>query len=708
MNTMSIEKKMSIKKKTSGFITLALLFCSGYAGAAPGDTAFVSLRARVSGDTVLLRWAVSTSAAWKHTNEYGFDLERHTVVRDGEVLSAPETKKLNSVPVTARPLNEWESLAQTDDYAAIVAQALYGEDFVLAAGEETGISKIVAVSRELEQRFSVSLHAADKSFEAALMAGWAWRDDDIRRNERYLYRIVPVALEKAGVTVNPGAAFVAPDERETLPVPDGLTGIFGDKSVMLAWDYASLDDVYNSYFVEKSTDGENYARLDGIPVTNLNGGESNGSRRIYFGDSLSNNVDTHHYRVVGVTAFGETGPPSRSISGKGRNLSPYVPGITVSEINDFGDLELEWEFDERGNALIEGFELKRSENAEDYETFVANIRPEERSLLVAKERLSASNYFAVTAIPREGEPSSSFPVLVQPIDSVPPAVPTGLTGTVDTAGVVTLSWRRNVERDLLGYRIYGSQLKDEEAVPLFDVALRDTVYTDTIDVRNSNGRIYYYVAALDKRYNQSDRSPALELAKPDLLPPSSPVLSNYAIRDEGIEIGWTPSSDTGIIRHRIWRREKNEGYNPPVILASVSDGATTSFIDTSAVAGVRYLYTVTAVKRNLLESPPSNGLTLFTNKSKVKNRTIDRLDAVVDKRNKMLKLVWSDKLTDVLHYEIYKGVNDEGLTLWKITSGDTRETFDENPLVNAAYLYAVRAVLKSGGNTGAKTLNIRF
>jgi fibronectin type 3 domain-containing protein len=194
------------------------------------------------------------------------------------------------------------------------------------------------------------------------------------------------------------------------------------------------------------------------------------------------------------------------------------------------------------------------------------------------------------------------------------------------------------------------------------------------------------------------------------LPPTAPVLSDYKIRDEGIEIGWINSPDPDVVWHRIWRCEKKEGYTPPDILAVIDDNATTSYIDTSALVGVHYVYTVTAAKRNLLESRASNALTLFTNKPKGKTMTIDRLDAVMDKQNKMLKLIWSDKLQDVLHYEIYKGVNEEKLTLWKTVSADknVREILDEDILVNETYRYAVRAILKSGRNTGAKTLIVKF
>ncbi len=37
---------------------------------------------------------------------------------------------------------------------------------------------------------------------------------------------------------------------------------------------------------------------------------------------------------------------------------------------------------------------------------------------------------------------------------MPPAVPSGLKAVVDSNGVVTLTWNKNSERDLMGYKIY--------------------------------------------------------------------------------------------------------------------------------------------------------------------------------------------------------------------------------------------------------------
>jgi fibronectin type 3 domain-containing protein len=688
-----------------GFIVLTLLYPA--IGQAQ-DTVYIGVRAHVKQDTVLLRWAPGNSILWKQTNKYGFNIERYTMVRDGQTLSQPELKKLNTSPIKAKPLDEWKSIAQNDDYAAVIAQALYGEEFEFAAGNrQSNITTIVNMSQELEQRFSISLYAADNSFEAALMAAWGWRDTDVKQNERYLYRIIPAVPENDDIHIEYGNVFVAADEQEFLPQPIAPAGIFGDKSVMLSWDYSLFNYIYHSYYIEKSTDGTNYLRQEGIPITNMNDNEEEPQQRIYFLDSLENNTDKYYYRIVGRTIFGETGPPSDSIMGQGKGISTYIPNINHTYINDAGDLELGWEFDERGNTLIKNFELQRSPDADKYEILVADISPETRLLLIAENKLLPSNYFIITAIPDEGEPSSSFPVLVQPVDSVPPAVPTGLTGTIDSSGIVILQWNENTEKDLQGYKVFRAQLKDEEPIPLFDIAIQDTTYRDSVRIDNLNREIYYAVASMDLRYNQSDLSPLLELLKPDIVPPSPPVISGYTIRDEGIEINWENSSDDGVTSHRIWRKNESDASSQ-ILLATIGNAEQTHYIDTSAIAGVRYIYTLTALKNNELESSPSNRMTLVTIRSKHENAEIERFDAIVDRKNKMIKLLWTDKLRDVLHYEIYRGTNDRKASLWRTLKSDEHETIDNKPYIDTEYLYIIRAILKSGKNTANKSLKIKY
>ena len=284
-----------------------------------------------------------------------------------------------------------------------------------------------------------------------------------------------------------------------------------------------------------------------------------------------------------------------------------------------------------------------------------------------------------------------------------------MQGVIDSTGIVTLTWDANTEADLLGYKVYRAFTKGEELMPLFDLAWEATVYHDTVSVHNLNSKVYYAISSVDMRYNQSDMAPTVELEKPDLIRPSSPVISGYRVKDEGIEISWINSPDEGVALHNIYREQKRDSIGAYIpLLTTISDTTITSYIDMEVMPNTRYIYSVTAAKKNGLESDASNMLTAFTNKAPKQNMAIDRFDAIVDKTNRMLKLTWVDKLQNVLHYEIYKGQDDKGVSLWKTIPAGQYDVLDEELFVSTTYKYIIRAILQGGKNTQSKELIIKY
>ncbi len=89
-----------------------------------------------------------------------------------------------------------------------------------------------------------------------------------------------------------------------------------------------------------------------------------------------------------------------------------------------------------------------------------------------------------------------------PVDSTPPATPTGLMATPYSSGVL-LNWTANTDLDLVGYNIYRSTSPN---VPLVGPINGGTLYTGTTynDGGLINGTTYYYViTAVDTSTNQS-------------------------------------------------------------------------------------------------------------------------------------------------------------------------------------------------------------
>lgn len=668
-----------------------LAFC---AAAQPRDTVRVSVRANVKADMIQLRWAVNSPAAWKQSTRNGFHVERYTVVRNGAMLNPAERVELTVAPLVPRPLNAWQELATNNNYAAIIAQALYGEDFQLAGDDAKGVSKFIALAQEMEQRYLVSTYAADLCYPAALLAGWGFEDRTVKPGERYLYRIIPVVPAK-GTAVKQGSVYTGLQDYQPLPQPQELTPVFGDKSVMLTWNYKILSRTYNAYYLEKSADGKTFTRVSETPLTNMNGKGGVPAERMYYLDTLAGNAVPVHYRVLGVNAFGETGPPSDVVSGKGKNILIYVPHIQRAAPNRDGGADIVWEFDERGNSLIRAFELQRaSTDKGPFVPVMKNIAPSARS--ITYPTLQSTGYFVIAAVPLQGEPTLSFPVLVQPTDTVPPATPAGLRGVVDSLGVVTLTWAANTEPDIFGYRIYRGQTDGEELVPLNDIAVRANRFTDTLDVHNLNSRVYYAVTAVDHRYNQSAQTPAVTLEKPELVPPSPPVITKYTATAKGIVLEWATGGEENLGTLNLYRKERGQENT---LLKTISDPQATVFTDSTAQANRYYTYTLVCVTRKGLASRPSRAVTV-QGPAGISGGGFSEFAAKRNRKDGTVALVWKHNLQEVKSYELYKGEGEKGASLWKVIRGFEQGIQDPDAKRGTPYEYMIRAVLASG-KTGA-------
>ena len=685
-------------------LVLFFLLLTGSLSAQRKDTARIQVMARAQQHSVLLRWAVTKASAWKLCNQYGFELWRFTVLRDGKVLPKPESQLLNTQPIKPQPLLAWQEICKKDNYAVIIAQAIYGKDFEVSGGGNNGIAQLINQSQELDQRFALSLYAADNSFEAAKMAGWAYEDNTVKPNEKYLYRVR--SLAPAGrMRIDSSGAFIGLADRKELPKPANIGAVFGDKNVILSWDYSLLKHYYNSWFIERSKDGVNYERASSLPVTNFNGKEKKPSPRMYFIDSLQDNNTVYRYRVRGVSPFGEPGPPSDPVTGKGKHLLVYTPNIRSNAVNEKGVLELGWEFETAGNKLIKGFTLNQAEKADGpYKAVMSNITPDQRTLLY--DHLEPSNYFTITAVALEGESSTSFPVLVQPVDSIPPAAPTGLTGTIDSNGVVKLSWAANTEKDILGYKVFRANMAGEEAASLVDSVWRRNTFRDSVGIQSLNSKVYYQVRALDKRYNQSDFSAVFELKKPDVIPPTSPVLTGYKVAKDIVYLSWIPSTDADVAQQLLYRKtvtaantswEAIQKLTPPV----------NNFADNTVTPGVTYAYLLLAKDSSGLESKPMQPLTVSVpyNPSKGMVRSFN---AQVNRQERYIELFWKDDLADVVEYQLYKGEKGQPVTLWKVLKPGTNRIVDNQPRVNTEYQYSIRAVLNSGATGSSKLINVQY
>ncbi len=668
------------------------------------DAPSVQVIARPLPNKTMLRWAVSEPLAWKHGNEYGFLIERATIARNDIAVVPIERQMLVTSPLKPQPLEAWAALANQDQNVAVMAQALFGDSFeVTTPGSEMG--QLYAISEELEQRFTIALLAAEQNFEAAKMAGWGFEDNSVIAGERYVYTIGVALPDESTVQIKEGAVYASTDLYEELPLPIGLAATFGDGYAQLSWNFSLLQSIYTSYIVERSEDNNNFSQLNGLPIFNAEQNDGTESLSLYYTDSIPNGKP-YYYRIKGKTAFDETSEPSEVVFGGAKKKLEFVPRIYRKEIPTDTEAILFWDFDEKGNDRISGFELQRSNtDMGPFEIVKQGIPPEARSARV--QNLKRINYFKIIAKGKNGLDSESFTNMVQPVDSIPPKSPVGLIGKMDTTGIVTISWDKNLEEDLAGYRIFRANNPKVEFSEVTNETLEGETYLDTVPAINLNQKIYYKLQAEDQRYNRSELSAMLTIVKPDMIPPSPALLKKYDVTEEGIRINWIPSSSTDVVSHSLYRRAGNEAETKWVQIFESAIKTDTTFIDTEELERNQYSYTVVARDSAGLESKPSDAINIFWNG---KTPTVDEIKftATANRELRFINLSWKIKNTNVQEYRLYRGQKENELKLYKTLKGTSKNFNDTSLEINSDYWYGLQTVLTSGQISSIKIVNLKY
>lgn len=689
-------------KCITNYISIIVCFVTFYGyGQVTEPLPEIKLIASPQQNKVLLRWALNDALVWKKANQYGYFLERTLISRNGQpVLPLQKVILNNGQPFIPEPLANWKEPFETDDNAAVIAQALYGESF--STGNLDPVASIMAVNQELEQRFVFSLVAAEQSFNAAKLAGWGYEDIDVNPGEKYLYKIW-IASPTEEVLAKEATVFTGVDFYQPLPKPQKPLTFFEENKADINWDFSSLQSIYTSYDVERSEDDINFTKVNNYPIFSAEKPKGNKPISLSLADSIPNNK-TFYYRIKGRNSFGEVGPPSESVSGTAKETLKFVPQITRKFIVKDDTAVLEWEFDEKANDLISGFELLRSNT--DFDGFtpvMKNILPNQRKLTYSP--LKRINYFKIVAKGKNGDNRPSHAVIVQPVDSIPPKKPEGLTGIIDTTGVVKLNWTSNIEKDLGGYRVFRS---NNEKTEFFEVTKRITKqieFIDTIPAKNLNKKIFYKILAEDQRYNASKFSEVLTLKKPDLLAPSPTVISKYELKEDSMYLRWIPSSSTDVVQQKIYRSTNgNEQWEG---IAELSTDII-EYIDETITVGNQYRYVIVAVDASGLESTPTGTVEIEVTEALFQDM-VKKFTGVPNRETRSILLSWKIDTPNVVEFQLYKSIGENGkLSLYKVLGMGTKNFVDIDLQVNTNYKYALKAVLKSGVESNFYVITVKY
>lgn len=663
-----------------------LLFCGTLTMAAQESSPGVRLLARpAQSDSVMLRWAPTDKETWKLGNQYGYVVERYTLLRDGQQTVGRERLRLTTDPLKPLPINQWQQYEERDKYISIAAECIFGESSVPLVGPVS----IAKRHKEELNKFSFALYAADQSPLTARLSGLWLTDKTVRPNEKYLYT-VHIATPDS-ISIDTAFAFTGLSEYCALPQPSGLKAQWADKKVQLAWNVLFLNHIYNSYVIEKSADGTHFSPVNDNAFVQA-ADEGVNPEWAYRTDSLPDNRTTWHYRIRGRNAFGETGPAGNPVRGKGRLLITQSPVITNKEVIENKQVKLSWTFPPEMNEYTGGFRVYRSAKPEGTKTKIHDgSNPLERSFTDNTPGLT--NYYLLSVYDGSTEKFTPGLTYAGLIDSIPPAIPVGLAGSIDSAGVVRITWKQNIDSDIAGYRTYRSNRPDYEFMPIGPSATKEACVTDTVNISTLDKNICYRVTAIDLSGNQSDQSEILTLKRPDRNPPVTPVIREAIAEKNGIFLTWYNSSSEDVTRHIVYRFQ-TPGDTPEEIAGINTDGKTkktTTWQDKDVNGGKTYFYQIAAEDDSKLRSPLSSPVQIRMYGGEQARQI--KLKATSD--GKTTKLIWSSvNLQNYTRILIYKAEGSSPLQLLGNTT-DSSFTDSESGFGKTVH-YTVRAVFSDG------------
>lgn len=656
---------------------------------------------RAQKDKILIRWAPENAVAWKFANKYGYTLERYTILRDSTLVNPVEKTTLGVFQPL--PKASWENVIDLNDYAAVAAQAIYGEGFELTQNYSSDVIQVVNKTKEQEQRFSFALYAADQSFRVAEMCGLAFTDRLAKKNERYLYKVfanIPPEI----YSIDSASVYIGLSQFAPLPKPIDVQALFGDRAVMLKWNREFFEREYNSFIIERSEDnGKTFKRISKEPVINTFTQENPNSKSFYKLDSIEN-YKTYSYRVIGISSFGEQGPPSEVVTGRGEQPIQSTAQIINHQIEE-NTVNFQWAFDDATQKLIDGFVIQRGNNVNGpFLPIEEKLDPTNRQF---KDKMpEATNYYRVGLIVRDREINFSFPYLVQLEDSIPPVTPINVVGEVDTLGVVTLSWADNEESDLQGYRVYRSNFKNAEFSQVTSSPTPSSLWRDTISLKNLSKKIYYKVSAVDFRNNTSEYSDMVEIAKPDIVPPVPPVFASVSSQKEGILLKWINSSSEDVQSHELYRRKLKETSWTKIMDFKLTDSS--EYLDKSVEPKVKYQYTLVAKDQGGLESLPSAPVTSIQVVGDIVK--FDKATISVYRDRKEIELEWRiENKSQIRGFLVYRAANGSSLTLYKRIDSIETNFIDNQLKINTDYKYRLKPVLNDGSyGQWSEELKVRY
>lgn len=666
---------------------LLLLYLTGSVAQAQEIRGAILGKGKPYPDKIALRWNVSNYQIFKQLTQDGVLIDRMIIGKDNQPEGSGWTR-ITPQPVKALALNDLKKPPFSSDTAtAVVAEGLYGRsDLSKASGlvEQIRLQDIDRQNRHL----MVSLYAS-MSKEAALAAGLGYEDPlKPEVSKGYVYRLCPAVPDGSSGKIDTGFVYVSGADLHYRPLHFGLTARSGENQVILNWPVD--ESPYTGYYIERSTDNKTFTPLNTqIYLPNTDPDSTLEGDHYYYYDAVDNYI-RYYYRLTGLNAFGEKVMFADTVSGMGVDRTPPESPL-LKMVKDKNKVTFSWskpaDPDLKGYFLLTGKTVEA--NAELVETKLLPSLSLTYNFTLPENFRAA--YYRLMVTDTSGNVSFSNPVYVFEPKTTPPAPPAGLRGYIDTTGMAVVHWRSDTTEALRGYRVLFSNHPDHEYSAVSDL-VQDTTFSWNAGLKTLTKELYVRITAVDGSFGHSRPSEPLLLERPDVVPPTKPVILHYENSISGVKLKWSDAVDADFEKFIIYRREPAADTLWKEIHTATR---ATEFTDKDVRPATAYEYAVRAADRSGLFSPYSFPLYLKTASGGEDQKIL--LTGTYDVTQKNIQLRWTGNRENVQFYILYKD-KGEGLSLYKSLNA-SENAFSESGDRSPKGLYGLKIKYKDNSES---------
>jgi hypothetical protein len=660
----------------------------------PGK-ASIGMLGRYTSNGVELRWIPDNKTILRLGFQQGYSLERRQA-------GSGAWNKMAAIKPYAQA--QWQTLIANETNPDTRSNLELAMDFLFAGDQadpaklnlDQGIAALNERKSKEDMVYAVFVLTALREAKVAEALGLAYTDKTVQQGIEYEYRVSLIAqspvyaVENGSVKINT-VLQKNPYQYEVFVYP-------GDQKLSFAWpETADLA----GFFVERAAAGETvFKPLNETPIFAAAGEGFEGNVNNTFVDDSLQNYTWYRYRFYGTTAFGEK-VLFAEVKGMPRDLTPPPPPV-IKQPKHLTPKQVLIEWEMYGDTPdLRGFLVGRSNSD------TGNFTVLHKTLLSSKTRSFVDegfnkdglNFYLVYALDTAGNLSASYPGYVALIDSIPPAKPLIQSAVIDSNGIVTITIKKGIEKDLKGYKLFTSNSPEHEFSAIREAFRADRedsndvqlIFRDTVTLQSLTPKIYYRVKALDFNYNQSVFSEIAAVVRPDTIPPVAPVFNDVLVMEKAVQLLFSGSSSVDVKEHYLYRKTATEA---PWQLLKNMDKTASQYLDTSVVQGVTYFYSLRAKDLGGLYSTyamPVQGRPFDTGV----RPPVENLTGVLE--DKKLTLTWTyPAIGKDVYFIVYKQNRDGQLVKQAIVKENTFSMSTEEKKA----IYAVKAGTYDGGESG--------